>query len=306
MIDMKVRELETQQGALQYRIIDNQAEIIAYRGKDMEVTIPDQVESCPVIGIGKKAFLSNKMIKQITLPDSIRHIDDWAFAYCTKLNKMILPYHNMEIGQGIFKECDSLDQIIDEQGDMSSKRIIDTAYLLAATMSRLDAFYLFDFENAGMDSWFVQWDARMLYLMSLDDAEGFSKMLLCGEEDYGSKENNLDYYMEQKRRSKVRLAMLRLMHDYGLTQEARSILRGYLLAHNKGQATEETWRVVLEEHGDDKEYYQFLIDLGCVTGGVFQDMMSDMGEKHTEMKAFLMRYHSSLKEEQDAFAAFAL
>lgn len=303
---MKIKELDTPQGALQYRILDNQAEIIAYRGKDIEVVIPNRIESCPVTCIGKKAFLSNKMIKQITLPESIVRIDDWAFAYCTKLAKMILPYHKMEIGQGIFKECGSLEQIIDEQSDRDSKQTIDISCLLAATMSRLDAFYLFDFENAGTDSWLIQWDTRMMYLMSLDDTEGFSKMLLCGEEDYGSKENNLDYYMEQQRKRKVRLAMLRLMHDYGLSQAAESSLKEYLLAHSKGQPTEETWRVVLEEHGDEREYYQFLIDLGCVTGEVFQDMMSDMGESHTEMKAFLMRYHSSRNEEQDAFAAFSL
>lgn len=303
---MKIRELEISQGVLQYRVFDDQAEIVAYRGKDTEVVIPDRIESYPVTRIGKKAFLSNKMIKQVTLPDSIVRIDDWAFAYCGKLSRMILPYHKMEIGQGIFKECGRLEQIIDEQGNIADKRTIDIAYLLAATMSRLDAFYLFDFENAGTDSWLAQWDARMLYLMSLDDADGFSKMLLCGEEDYGSRENNLDYYMEQQRRKKVRLAMLRLMHDYGLPEEACSSLKEYLSAHNKGQATEETWRVVLEEHGDDKDYYQFLIDLGCVTSENFQDMMTDMGDSHTEMKAFLMRYHSRQKEPRDAFEMFSL
>lgn len=303
---MKVRELDTPQGALQYKIADNQAEIVAYRGKDMEVVIPDRIEACPVTRIGKKAFLSNKMIKQISLPDSIVRIDDWAFACCGKLTGMILPYHRMEIGQGIFKECHRLEQIIDEQGDMTGKKTIDIAYLLAATMSRLDAFYLFDFENAGTESWLAQWDARMLYLMSLDDADGFSKMLLCGEEDYGSKENNLDYYTEQQRREKVRLAMLRLMHDYGLSENARNSLREYLLAHNKGKPTEETWRVVLEEHGDEREYYQFLIDLGCVTSENFQNLMTDMGESHTEMKAFLLRYHSKQKEPRDAFDMFSL
>ncbi|MBO5472844.1 MAG: leucine-rich repeat protein [Lachnospiraceae bacterium] len=301
-----IRELDTPQGALQYRQTDGQTEIVAYRGKDTELVIPERIADCPVTSIGRKAFLSNKMLRQITLPESILRIDDWAFAYCAKLTTMILPYHKMEIGQGIFKECGRLEQIIDEQGDRSKRRTMDVAYLLAATMSRLDAFYLFDFENAGTEEWLAQWDARMQTFMSLDDTDGFSKMLLCGEEDYGSKENNLDYYLEQKRRSKVRLAMLRLMHDYGLSEPVKNSLREYLLNHSKGQSTEETWRVVLEEHGDEKEYYQFLIDLGCVTQGNFQALMADMGDRHTEMKAFLMRYHSSRSEPEDAFAAFSL
>lgn len=303
---MRIKETDTPQGVLQYRLIDNQAEIIAYRGKDLEVVIPDQMEDCPVTCIGKKAFLSNKMLKQITLPDSIMRIDDWAFACCAKLTKIILPYHKLEIGQGAFKECDRLEQIIDEQGDMTGKKTIDVGYLLAATMSRLNAFYLFDFENAGTDNWLAQWDARMQNLMKLDDADGFSRMLLCGEEDYGSKENNLEYYMSQQRRGKVRLAMLRLMHDYGLTEVTRAYLKDYLLKHIKGQATEETWLVVLEEHGDEREYYRFLTELGCVTTENFQSMMEDMGDNHTEMKAYLMRYHGEQNTKEDAFDAFVL
>lgn len=303
---MRIKEADTPQGVLQYRLIDNQAEIIAYRGKDLEVVIPDRMEDCPVTRIGKKAFLSNKMLKQITLPDSIMRIDDWAFACCAKLTKIVLPYHKLEIGQGAFKECYRLEQIIDEQGDMTGKKTIDVGYLLAATMSRLNAFYLFDFENAGTDNWLAQWDARMQNLMELDDAEGFSRMLLCGEEDYGSKENNLEYYMSQQRRGKVRLAMLRLMHDYGLPEATRVYLKDYLLKHIKGQATEETWLVVLEEHGDEIVYYRFLTELGCVTTENFQNMMEDMGDNHTEMKAYLMRYHSEQNTKADAFDAFVL
>jgi hypothetical protein len=303
---MKIRELDMPQGALQYTILDGQAFVLAYRGKDTELVIPAQIEECLVTCIGKKSFLSNKFLKQITLPDSIVRIDDWAFAYCGKLKKLILPYHKMEIGQGVFKECSGLEQVIDERGDLSEAKTIDTGYLLAATMSRLDAFYLFDFVNAGSKSWFLQWDARMEYLMSLDDADGFSKMLLCGEEDYGSRENNLDYYTQQQRRAKVRLAMLRLMHPYGLQEKVRNHLEEYLRARGKGCVQEDTWRVVLEEHGDEKVYYQFLIDLGLVTADVFPDMMTDMGESHAEMKAFLMRYHSENHVQEDAFAAFEL
>ena len=131
-------------------------------------------------------------------------------------------------------------------------------------------------------------------------------MLLCGEEDYGSKENNLDYYTEQRRRDKVRLAMLRLMHDYGLEDSVRAKLESYLLAHIKGQQTEETWRVVLEEYGDELKYYQFLTKLGGVNADNFQPMMDDMGESHTEMKAYLMKYHSEQLRQEDAFAAFEL
>ena len=303
---MQYKELDTEHGVLQYGANGESAEILGYRGKDTELTIPPKLDGYAVTHIGRKAFLSNKMLRQISLPESVLRIDDWAFAYCSKLNKVILPYHRMEIGQGIFKECFALEQIVDEGADERERRTTDIAYLLAASMSRLDAFYLFNFENAGNDDWISQWDSRMQSVMEREDSEGFSKMLLCGEEDYGSKENNLDYYMEQRRREKVRLAMLRLMHDYGLETCVRTKLEEYLLEHIKGQQTDETWKVILEEYGDDLKYYQFLTEIGGVNADNFQAMIEDMGESHTEMKAYLMQYHGKQQKKGDAFAAFEL
>ena len=234
------------------------------------------------------------------------------------LESVVLPYHLLETGQGVFKECGRLVRI-ENRNDTGGSRESDEgknnrkdsgagdlAWLLAAAVNQLDAFYLFDLENAGTQSWLAGWDARAKTLMALEDSDGFSKMLLCGEEDYGSRENDLGYYMEQKRRSKVRLAMLRLMHDYGLGEAFRISLEEYLLSHIKGCRTEETWRVVLDEHGDDKAYYEFLTELGAVTQENFSGMMEDMGQQHTEMKAYLMRYHESLRGERDAFSQFRL
>lgn len=302
----QLKELNTPHGVLQYCVNGGMIIISGYHGKDTELVIPALIEDCAVTCIGKKAFLSNKMLKEISLPESVVRIDDWAFAYCTKLSKIVLPYHSMEIGQGIFKDCFHLEEIVDEGADERESKTVDTAYLLAAVMSRLDAFYLFDFENAGTADWIAQWDSRMQSIMNTEDAEGFSKMLLCGEEDYGSRDNNLDYYMEQRRREKVRLSMLRLMHDYGLDECVRLKLKEYLLSHVKGQETEETWKVVLEEYGDDLRYYRFLTELGAVDENNFQAMMEDMGEQHTEMKAYLMKYYSEHYVKEDAFAMFEL
>ena len=299
-------ELTTERGVLEYEKIENMIRITGYRGKDTAVEVPGSIDGYCVTCIGKKAFLSNKMVKQISLPESILQIEDWAFAFCGKLAKIILPYHDMEIGQGIFKDCSALVQIIDEHGDECDPRTEDISYLLAAVMSQLDAFYLFDFENAGTEEWLVRWDVRMRQLMQTPDAEGFSRMLLCGEEDYGSRENNLDYYMEQRRKEKVRLAMLRLMHDYALDISVKKELEDYLLDHVKGKETEETWLVVLEEHGDDLRYYQFLAELGGVQEDNFQDMMEDLGDRHTEMKAWLMNYYSKNHTKEDIFADFDL
>ena len=309
-------ESDTPQGVLTYRLCESsetsgpqadsagapsgeragaEIEITGYRGRDMRLAVPAEIDGYAVTRIGRKAFLSNKTLREIRLPDTVAHIDDWAFAYCTNLQKLTLPYRRIGIGQGVFKECARLEQIADGSrtaagetsatGAAEDRAVVDTAYLLAAVGS-LDAFYLLNPADAGSPAWLARWDDRMGAVMRRSDAEGFSKMLLCGEEDYGSRDNNLDYYMTKRRKEKVRLAVLRLMHDYGLADE--------------------TWQVILEEHGDELAYYEFLTGIGGVTAENFQPMMDDMGQSHTEMKAYLMKYHGERQAGGDAFAAFEL
>lgn len=293
----------TQRGSLQFEIVSDTAAVTGYEGRDASLVIPESVDGYPVVWVGKKAFLSCKTLREIRLPECLAGIGDWAFAYCAGLAVVTLPYRRLEVGQGVFKECTALSQIRNcREGQENG----DVAFLLAATVGTLDAFYLFDPENAGTENWIAGFDARVAAQMALADNEGFSKMLLCGEEDCGSRDTDVGYYMEQKRRSKVRLAMLRLFHDYGLTEALREELTQYLLAHVKGCESEETWRVILEEHGDEKRYYELLTELGGVSRENFQAMMEDMGERHAEMKAYLMRYHDGLRKKEDAFAQFEL
>ena len=310
---MQTKEMETAHGILQYEIRDENVILTGYRGRDIVLAIPERIEEKPVTVVGKKTFLGAKELQQLTLPGSITTVQDWAFACCSALRVLILPRKELAVGQGILKDCFRLQQILAVKredlvsvspGDITGPEA-EISRLLAAVMGSLDAFYLFEPLAAGSKSWLEQWDARMLSLIEQADEEGFSKMLLCGEEDYGSKENNLDYYIEQRRRFKVRLAMLRLMNDTGLSPDTKEELLSYLRAHTKGESSEETWKVVLEEHGDERAYYQFLLDNGCIHDGNFSAVLEDMGERHTEMKAFLMNARSAQPKMEDAFAALA-
>lgn len=300
----KIQEINTDYGRIEVTLLDNCVMLTEYRGKDISITIPEQIENKPVTVIGKKAFLGAKSLRELYLPESITEIREWAFASCSGLEKLSLPRKELNIGQGILKDCVKLEQIVLTDGSvgLAESETEGTSRLLAAVMNKLDAFYLFDTVAAGSRQWLEQWDARMMLLMTQEDTEGFSKMLLCGEEDYGSRENNLDYYVEQRKRFKVRLAILRLMYDDALREEVKASLYSYLRTHTKGQSSEETWKVVLEEHGDDKKYYQFLLDNECITAENINAVLEDMGERHTEMKAFLMNCQSTQMKKADAFA----
>ncbi|MDE7282922.1 MAG: leucine-rich repeat domain-containing protein [Lachnospiraceae bacterium] len=299
-LKMQIREIETEHGSLQYSVRESDVILTEYRGRDISLVIPEYVEEIPVTVIGKKAFLGAKGLQELVLPKNLSQIQDWAFACCSNLESLTLPRKKIDIGQGIMKDCFRLRQIIIAEDESEAEGI---SFLLAAAMNKLEAFYLFDPYAAGSRSWLEQWDARLMSLMDQEDTEGFSKMLLCGEEDYGSKDNDLDYYIEQRRRFKVRLAMLRLIYDTGLKSSVRDKLLSYLQSHKKGESSEETWKVVLEEHGDDRRYYQFLLDNGCITEENFDAVLSDIGERHTEMKAFLMNKRNTRSKREDAFAA---
>ncbi|MCM1049444.1 MAG: leucine-rich repeat domain-containing protein [Clostridiales bacterium] len=309
---MKEYEWETEYGVLKYNVLDNEVMVTEYKGKDISLIIPDILADMPVTIIGKKAFLGAKSLRSLILSESLMQIQEWAFASCSNLETIFLPCRKITVGLGIFKDCNSLQKIIptknEEVGVAPENAAVSECVprLLAAAVTVLDAFYLFDLSAAGNAEWFKQWDARMMSLIEQEDMEGFSKMLLCGEEDYGSKENNLDYYVEQRKRFKVRLAMLRLMYDVRLDTEIRAKLISYLQLHKKGGESEETWKVVLEEHGDEKEYYQFLLDFDCIDRDNFEAVLSDMGEKHTEMKSFLMNCCERWVDMDNVFAGLEL
>ena len=193
----------------------------------------------------------------------------------------------------MFLECGKLKRLY--VGDGTEEAI---AALLAAAVTTAQAYYLLDVEEAGSAEWLAKWDARMMELLNRPDEEGFSRQVLCGEEDYGSTDMNV--YVNEKRKVKVRLLLLRCLYSIGLDAGTREQLEQYLTAHTKGCASEETWQVIVQEHGNNREYYQLFTELNCLTEDNFDGVIADIGEDYPEMKAYFMRY----KEEKIGYTDF--
>lgn len=282
-------------------------EVVSYEGEDIYLTIPEKFEK-PVVSLGKKALLSCKQVRRVSLPGTIEEVGDWTFAYCDELREIRIPAKNIRFGKGIFRECGKL-RFVTVEGKPK-----EAGALLAAAVTLLDAPYLFTPLRCGDDDWLKQWDARMLQMLRAADKEGYSKMVLCGEEDYGSRENNLDYFLNQKRKTKVRVAFMRLLNQMGLQGEVREELEDYLRTHTEGSgcsggaaagketadALDETWQVLLEEHGEDSEYYKLFTEIGCLTEDNFDRILSQTGENYPEMKAWFLKY----KEENIGYKDF--
>lgn len=289
---MQEKELEIAGGSLCYEEKQLGITITRFQGLAGEVHVPEEINHLPVREIAKKAFLSKKYLRKVFVPDTVEEIGDWAFAYCDNLEQVTLPSHAINFGRAVFLDCNKLKQLsIDNRGE-------DTAALLAAAVTTAQAPYLLDIEEAGSEDWLTRWDARMLELMNRPDEEGFSRQVLCGEEDYGSTDKNA--FMREKRKTKARLLLLRCLYDRNLDGMVKEQLEQYLRTHTKGCAEEETWQVILREHGNDRAYYQLFTELGCLTEENFDRVISDIGEQYPEMKAYFMRY----KEEKIGYSDF--
>lgn len=264
-------------------------ELKAYKGEDRQLVLPDRL-----LSIGKKALLSCKSIRSVHIGADMESIGDWAFAYCDELREVYIPKKNMQFGKGIFMECPKLKAIYVEGTHT------DMGGLLAAAVTLLDAPFLLNPLEVGTSEWIKQWDMRMLQLLHGDDHEGYSKMVLCGEEDYGSKENNLDYFLNQKRKSKVRIAFMRLLNPYGMQDTIKRELEEYLRSHRAGEENQETWQVLQQEYGEDRAYYEKFAQIGCLTEQNFDGILQDIGNNNPEMKAYFIRY----KEKKIGYSDF--
>ncbi len=269
--------------------------------------LPREKEGCPVTAIERKAFLSNKHLRKVYVQEEVKEVGDWAFAYCDNLHTVIFAGRPV-FGRSVFLDCKGLKYVYvgagkglqDAVGEDAclAEREETVAALLAAAVTTAEAPYLLDAQEVGSAEWIQKWDARLQVILQSPDTEGYSKQVLCGEEDYGS--TDMAAYQSGRRKRKVRLALLRLRYSMGLAEGVRVCLEDYLREHTKGCEHEETWQVILGEYGDDSSYYRLFADLGCITEENFDGILKDVGEDKPELKAWLMRY----KEEHLGYADF--
>lgn len=285
-------------GKLAYVPYKNGIAIKRYRGIATTVEIPAFIEEKPVIAIEKKAFLSCKTIKEISLPDTIEEIGDWAFAHAERLRTITIPNCALARGKEMFLGCLRLKEIcIREQEEF---RTLGLARMLAMAVTVLHDYFLFDPLAVGNDTWMARWDAKLTDLIRLDDLDGFEELWTCGEEDYEGKDYDIKSYPVEKRKMKLRVVYFRLLHPYKLAPKTEQELKEYL------KVSHEAWDIIMEEHADDLEYYKLFADAGGITEENFDMLLTDLADKGAEIKAYMLKYKDEHLKAADAFSAFEL
>ncbi len=275
-----------------------------YRGTGEQIIVPPFIEQNPVTAIEKKAFLSCKTIKNITLPDTVGEIGDWAFAHAEQLRTVIIPCHTLARGKELFLGCKRLREIVlsghDSVGEGGLGR------MLALTVTVLHDYFLFDPVEAGTAEWVRRWDEKLMDLIELDDLDGFEELWTCGEEDYEGKDYDIKSYPVEKRKMKLRVVYFRLLYPYKLSEEMNNSLQSYLCRHTKGTQTPQAWELLVEEYSQDLAYYRVFAEAGGITAENFDSLLEDLRDSSAEIRAYLLRYKEEHFAAKDAFAAFEL
>lgn len=292
--------------------------ITGYQGLAGHVDIPGRLpcetESFEVTGISKKVFLSKKYLRSIVVPASVESVGDWAFAYCDALREVSFKGRKLQFGKDVFKECGGLRcvRFLPEMENYATGTCMQrddsgcdgVGALMAAAVTQMESAYLLDAREAGSREWLEKWDARMLVILNGADDDGYSKQILCGEEDYESADQ--ETYLRNSRKKKVRLLLLRLLYPMGLDAGVEKELKNYLLEHTKGCGTDETWQVIRDEYGDRREFYQLFAKLGCLTKENAPQVIGETREEHPEMKAYFLKYQADYFTENDFFGKLLL
>ena len=113
-----------------YKVIDQMllsadgTKVIAYWGKNREVTIPEGVQS-----IGDSAFSYCNSLSSLTLPSSLQSIGEEAFCCCNSLTSLTFPSTLQSIGNHAFVCCYNLSALyIPTDTEAHFKRILDAKY----------------------------------------------------------------------------------------------------------------------------------------------------------------------------------
>jgi hypothetical protein len=85
--------------------------IVRYTGSTTDVKIPEKIKNLPVTKIDR-AFLNNKNITSVTIPDSVISIGEMAFEGCSNLISVTIGNSVTSIGRMAFSGCTSLTSVI--------------------------------------------------------------------------------------------------------------------------------------------------------------------------------------------------
>ena len=297
---MVTMDYHVESGTLSYIIEDNEICIMGFEGSGLSLVIPEIIEGVRVCGIGKKAFLGNRSLQHIILPETMEWIGDWAFCNCAQLQRVEFSGRPVRLGKGLFAKDEKLYEITCGSG---KEEIFFPGRLLAVAVTKLDAEYLLDMTLVGTGEWYRQLDNRLLTLLMEPAENALKNLVYCAEEDMGAKQ---EACLEEQERRKAYMALLRLAYPDGIEEETRGKLTKTLLSQD-GLQTKSAWEAVKEANGKEQLLFcDIMLRIGGIREENFPFVLEDLGNTFVELKAHLLKAWEQRKMQIPVWEKFAL
>ena len=122
--------------------------------------VPSQIDGKTVIGIGLQAFYYEQDLKSITLPDTLKYIDEQAFANCNSLTEIIIPANVTEIKSNAFMSCRQLTRVYIKSGKVTiANYAFSNSYQRNVTLTIYAPSSVMDkFTALSYDAEYVEWN----------------------------------------------------------------------------------------------------------------------------------------------------
>ena len=105
-------DIESATTPFTYRMLtDTTISIVAYRGTDAVVIVPETIDGFTVTALANYAFSGNTALTSVTLADTISAINYRAFYNCTSLTSVNIPKSWTTAGSQIFLGCKALTSV---------------------------------------------------------------------------------------------------------------------------------------------------------------------------------------------------
>ena len=91
-----------------YNVENGAVVITGYKGNDNDVIIPETIGKSTVTCIDRDAFMDNKKIVSVTLPNTLKSIRNYAFYHCVNLQSIRIPDSVKFIMEKSFAGCTNL------------------------------------------------------------------------------------------------------------------------------------------------------------------------------------------------------
>ena len=242
------------------------AEICGFDGVRTVLTMPEEISGLPVRRVARRAFAGQKELKQITLPDTLVSVGEFAFYGCTGLQFLSLSDTTEDLGDGMIRACGNLRELelrVRKGSFRAAKDLLndtDTALYLRFLFSDGEALLYFpafvnDFDEDTM--------ARAIHPRIEGCGYAYREMVTRAAVNFAGYDAMFSRAAADGVPAALETALSRLQYPYRLSEEARDAYERWLLGNSTAAVCRLTGL-------SDEPRIRFLAERGFITAEAAQ------------------------------------